>query len=140
MTTSKFRLNWLAKRRDKLVNKTNTAFVKVKGELVEFINSFEGKPDSLIKFLATCTQTDDVMTFVKMLSGAIDDAKRFKGDAMAKHTYLICSTILLKLHFLSHFTIPYSNVRVQCNKCKHTVKTNFYYTDKLCPYCGHIIL
>lgn len=139
MTTTKFKLNRLAKHKNEYLSKVRRAFSTVKKEVVAFLNDIEGEPDYFLKYLAMCASTNDADSFIKMLQGIINDAKACKGDPQAFKAIIICRYILLRLYCLSNFTIQWTNVTKKCHKCKRTVKTNFLFTDKLCPYCGSII-
>ena len=138
--TTKFKLRWLERRKDKLKNKVYLAFIQVKKELMQFLNSYPGQPDILIKYLASTVHTDDVMSFIKMIQGVIDTAKDCEQDELTKRSIIISKYILFRLHLLSHFTLFWTNVKVRCSHCKYIISTNFLYTDKICPYCGSIIL
>lgn len=140
MTTTEMKLKHLTKHKARLTNKANTAFAVLKRELVDFIKSIEKEPDTLLKYLAMCTQTDSVISFMKMMDGAIEDAKKCKGDPDARKAVLVCSYIKLRYHMLSNFILPWTTVKVKCSKCRRIVETNFLYSDKICPYCGNIIL
>lgn len=138
--TTQFKLKWLEKRKDRLKHKVELAFMQTRKELVDFLNSYNGKIDTLIKYLASCVDTDDVFTFIHFMEEAIDIAKQYKNDPDAKKAISICSSIILRIHLLSNFTIPWTNVKVKCKKCKKILDINFLYTDKICPICGSIIL
>lgn len=140
MTTTKFKLNWLNKRKTILRNKVHNAFMQTKKELVDFLNSYEGEIDVLIKYLASCVDTDDVMTFIRLLEDAINIAKKCKSDPNAPKAIALCKSIIFRIHILSSFTLYWTNVTVKCHKCGYNAKVNFLYTDKLCPVCGAIIL
>lgn len=140
MTTTNFKLRWLEKRKDKLRNKVYLAFVQTKKELIHFLNNYEGEVDALIKYLASCVDTDDVMTFIHFMEEAIKTAKQCEGDPTAKVAEHICSWIIFRINLLSMFTIPWTNISVKCKKCKNVSHLNFLYTDKVCPICGSIIL
>jgi len=140
MITTKFKLNYLKKNKERFRNKVNLAFYQVKRELVELLNSHKGNVDVLTAYLAQCTETDDVITFIKLIQDAINTAKECKDDPDAKRAIFICSYILLRLNLLSHFTLHWTNVVIKCDKCGQINKVNFIYTDKLCKACGNIII
>lgn len=140
MTTTKLKLKWIDKHRAQYLQTVTDAFHTVKRELIQFLNDYDGHIDILIKYLANCVGTEDVMTFIGLMQGILKDAKDCKGDASARKATLICKYILFRLYWLSKFTIQWTNVTVKCKKCKRVVKTNYLYTNKVCDYCGSIIL
>lgn len=139
MATSKLKMYILKKNKVKYHNKVRVAFNTIKDELVELIKSVE-QPTYFIKYLANCLSTSDIMTFVRILESIIEDAKKVKNDPEAKAAIKLCKYTLFRLNYLSGFVIPWTNITVHCRHCNHDVKTNFLYTDKICPYCGQIIL
>jgi hypothetical protein len=140
MPTTKLKLKWLNKRKQKYLNTINLAFIQVKQDIVSFLNGYKGEIDALIKYLAKCVETDDVQTFIALMKEIIEEAKKCKGDPAARKAFLICSYILLRLNVLSKFTLKWTTVKLGCDKCGRLSETNFLYTNKLCPYCGNIIL
>ena len=139
LPTPKLKLKWLAKNKSRYINKVNNAFRRVRGELIQFLNDYNGEIDVLIKYLAKCTETDDVMTFIGLLETVVKEAKENPKEPEARRARIICSYIIFRIHWLSNFTIQWTNVKVGCNKCHRIVRANFLFTDKLCPYCGSII-
>lgn len=140
MTTTKLKLKWLYKRKQKLKNKVEHAFAVVRRELIDLIKSVDDKPTPFIKYLATFIGTSDVISFIKIMQGVIEDAKKCEDDPEAKHAIFLCRYSLFRLYYLSGFTLQWTNVSVECSHCHRIVKTNFLYTNNVCDYCGHIIL
>lgn len=140
MATTKLKLWWLRKRKNKYRIKAQNAFATVKKELIAFLNDYKGPIDALVKYLAKTTETQDLPTFNELIKNVIKEAKQCKGDPDAKRAIIICKYILFRLHYLSNFVLKWTNVQVKCKNCKRIVRTNFLYTDKICPYCGEIIL
>lgn len=140
MTTTKFKLKWLHKRKDKLKGKVERAFFEVRKELIDLVKEAGDKPTPFIKYLAAFIGTSDVISFIKIMQGIIEDAKKCKGDPEASKAIFICRYSLFRLYYLSNFTLQWTNVSVECNHCHRIVKTNFLYTNNVCDYCGHIIL
>lgn len=137
--TTKLKINWLTKRKEKLRLKVDTAFAIVKRELVMYLRQVE-EPDVFQKYLAQALQTDDVTTFIAMLQDLIENAKHFKQDPIARQASLFSKYIIFRINYLSHFTLWWTTVSVKCPKCHSMNVTNFLYTDKLCKTCGNIIL
>lgn len=131
---------WLSKRQTKLKQKVDTAFAKVKRELIDYIKSKTEEPDYFIKYLAQCLATDDVLTFINILHGIIAEADKCKGDPAASKAKVLCKYIIFRIHWLSNFTLLWTNIELVCNKCHQRLEVNFLYTSKICPYCGNIIL
>lgn len=140
MTTTKWKLKHLEKHQKRLKRKVEEAFHIVKRELVQMLNDDNTKVNALTMYLAQCTETDDVITFIQFLKEAIQTANKCKDDPESKVAKFICSYILFRLHLLSHFTLKWTNVEIKCNKCKNINKINFLYTNKICNFCGNIIL
>lgn len=137
--TTKLKINWLTKRKQKLRAKVDKAFAIVKRELVEYLRSID-KPDILQKYIAQSLQTDDVITFIQLMMDVVNQAKQCKGDPLAKVAIKLCNYVIFRIHYLSNFTLIWTTVKVKCSKCKHVNVTNFLYTNKLCEACGNIIL
>lgn len=131
---------WLSKHKLQLRQKVDTAFAKTKRELIDYINAQKTEPDYFIKYLAQCLATDDVITFIKIMKGIIAETEKCKGDPSAKKARVFCNYIIFRIHWLSQFTLKWTNIKIMCNKCKHIQEVNFLYTDKICPVCGNIIL
>ena len=131
---------WLAKHKLQLRRKVDTAFAKVKRELIDYINAQQTEPDYFIKYLAQCLATDDVLTFINILHGIIAEADKCKGDPAASKAKVLCKYIIFRIHWLSNFTLLWTNIELVCNKCCQRLEVNFLYTSKICPYCGNIIL
>lgn len=138
--TTKLKLNWLAKNKYKYINKINNAFRTVRRELIEFLNDYQGDVDVLIKYLVKCVETDDAMTFIQLIKSVIEEANKCDGDSDAFHAKIICSYILFRVYWLSAFTIQWTNVRLKCSHCGCLVEDNYCFSNKLCPYCGSILL
>ena len=138
--TTKFKLRWLAKRRTKYLNKVMSAFRIVRREIILFLRNYHGEIDVFLKYLAKCTDTEDPMTFIQMMQQIIDDANESPNERDATVSKLICSYIIFRIHWLSNFTIHWTNIKIGCNHCNRIVHTNYLFTDKVCPYCGHAIL
>lgn len=138
--TSKFKLYWLAKRKDKYLEKMNRAFFKVRKEIIDYIKSVEGEPSMFVRYLSTCIGTSDLPTFLKIMDGIIEDAQKVKDDPEAQFAIRFCKYAVFRIHWLSNFTMLWTNVRIKCNHCHNIVPMNFCYTDKICPICGAIVL
>lgn len=139
--TSKLKLRWLAKRSQKYRNKIDKAYFKVRNEIIEYIKTFDVlEPPVFIRYLATCVGTSDVMTFLRIMEGVIEDAKKAKKDRDAKFAINFCRYAIFRIHLLSHFSLWWTTVYIRCNHCHRVNCMNFCYTDKICQYCGNIVL
>ena len=107
---------------------------------MEFIKNYKGEPDVLIKYLARCTETDNAETFITMIKGVIAEAKKCAKDEQALKACALCGYICHRFHWLSRYTYKWTNVNIVCKKCGRIHRHNFLYTNKLCPYCGNIVL
>ena len=67
MTTTKFKLKWLHKRKDKLKGKVERAFFEVRKELIDLVKEAGDKPTPFIKYLAAFIGTSDVISFIKII-------------------------------------------------------------------------
>lgn len=139
LPTTKLKLWWLKRNKDKYFNKSQEAFRRVKQELIQFLKDYTGEVDVLIKYLAKCTETDDIMTFISLMEDIVKEAKEHKEEPEAYRAKIICSYVIFRIHWLSRFVLHWTNVKIGCNHCHRLVRTNFLYTDKICPYCGSII-
>lgn len=137
--TTKMKLYWLAKRKAKYLDKMNRAFYKVRKEIIDYIKSVE-EPSVFVRYLSTCIGTSDLPTFLKIMEGIIEDAQKAPNDPEAKFAIRFCKYAVIRIHFLSNFTMQWTNVKVRCNHCHNVVSMNFCYTDKICPVCGAIVL
>ena len=136
----RLKIRWLEKRKLKLRQKVDSAFAKVKREIVEYLRSITIEPDAFQKYLAKAIQTDDVLSFIAILNGVIEDAKKCENDSLAKVAINTCHYIIFRINYLSAFTLKWTTIKVVCPKCGQVNVTNFLYTDKLCKACGNLIL
>ena len=137
---TKLKIKWLTKRKLKLRQKVDDAFIKVRQELIDFISDNSQEPNYFITYLAQCVATNDVYSFISILTGIAKDARKCKGDSIAEMAERICSYAVLRIHYLSHFTLLWTMLTIYCPKCKTRNRVNFLYTDKICKCCGNIIL
>lgn len=137
--TTKLKLYWLAKNKDRYIAKMNKAFSKVRNEIIDYIKSVE-QPSMFIRYLSTCIGTSDLPTFLKILEGIIEDAKKVKNDPEAIFAVRFCKYAIFRINWLSSFTMQWTNVNIKCNHCHNIVPMNFCYTNKICPICGAIVL
>lgn len=133
---------WLSNpvRKKRLKNKVERAFFTAKRELVYALNHSVGEPNALMKYLAQCVDTDDVMTFIQYMDGAIKTAEECDNDPEAIRAIQVCKRIKFRIDWLSNFTLWWTTLTVRCPKCHYSYKTNFLYTDKICPVCGTIVI
>lgn len=134
------KLHWILKRKQKYLSKVNGAFSIIKYEIVDYLKTYDGKITAFIKYLAQTLDTTDIMSFLKMIDGVIETAKNCKGDPEAISAKRLCQYILLKFNILSHFTMQWCTITIKCKKCGKKSKYNLLFTDKLCPYCGNIVI
>lgn len=141
---TKLKLIWLDKKKTKLKSKVDTAFSTVKQEIITFINETYStdyrQPSIFVRYLANAVQTNDVISFLKVMDGVIEDAKRCGNDPEAKEAIRVCRYIKHRINLLSFYTLLWTNVKLYCRHCGRVIRTNFLYTDKVCPYCGHIFI
>lgn len=135
---SKWKLPLLRKNKQKYLAKLNKAFQKVRTEIVEYLKSLE-EPTPFAKYLSTCMQTTDLITFIAILQGIIQDASKVKDDKDAIFAKNFCRYVIFRIHWLSNFTYYWTNIKIKCDHCGNVISLNFCYNNNVCPICGNIL-
>lgn len=135
---SKWKLPLLKKNKHKYLTKLDKAFHKVRNEIIDYLKSLD-KPTPFAKYLSTCMHTTDLITFLAIMEGIIHDSDKANNDKDAIFAKRFCKYVIFRIHWLSNFTLRWTNIKVQCEHCKNIISVNFCYTNNICPICGAIL-